>query len=103
MEDLTAKVDMLLKAQRRSVNVIKDHEYEDRVDETEEINFVCGQGNFQNWGFNQNSRNHPNLAYYSSNVENPGDQVYPSRNAHTKPFVQAEPIIQPRLSKERSL
>ncbi|XP_019089193.1 PREDICTED: uncharacterized protein LOC109127995 [Camelina sativa] len=37
-----------------------------------------GQGNFQNRGFNQNFRNHPNLSYRSNNVENPQDQVYPT-------------------------
>ncbi|KAL1223741.1 hypothetical protein V5N11_029788 [Cardamine amara subsp. amara] len=89
MEDLTAKVAMLLKAQRRSVYMIEDHEYEDEVDGTEEINFVGGQGNFQNQDFNQNYRNHPNLSYRSNNVENPGDKVYPPRNTQAKPFVQA--------------
>ncbi|KAL1191721.1 hypothetical protein V5N11_013443 [Cardamine amara subsp. amara] len=90
MVDLTMKVDMLLKAQRRPVNVIEDHKYDDGVDGTEEINFVGGHENFQNRGFNQSYRNHPNLFYCSNNVESLGDQVYPPRNAQTKPFVQAQ-------------
>jgi len=44
-----------------------------------EMNFVNGYGNYQNRGFNQNYRNHPNLSYRSTNVENPQDQVYPTQ------------------------
>ncbi|XP_010518651.1 PREDICTED: uncharacterized protein LOC104793929 [Camelina sativa] len=43
------------------------------------MNYIRGQGNFQNRGFNQNFRNHPNLSYRSNNVENPQDQVYSPR------------------------
>ncbi|KAL1197950.1 hypothetical protein V5N11_013638 [Cardamine amara subsp. amara] len=89
MEDLTAKVDMLLKARRRPLNVIENHAYYDEVDGTKEIHFLGGQGNFQNRGFNENYRNHLNLSYQSNNFENPTDQVYPLRNTQAKPFVQA--------------
>ncbi|XP_010463442.1 PREDICTED: uncharacterized protein LOC104744123 [Camelina sativa] len=46
---------------------------------TEEMNYIGGQGNYQNRGFIQNFRNHPNLSYRSNNVENPQDKVYPPR------------------------
>ena len=44
-----------------------------------EMNFVNGYGNYQNGWFNQNYKNHPNLSYRSTNVENPQDQVYPTQ------------------------
>ncbi|CAA7054041.1 unnamed protein product [Microthlaspi erraticum] len=45
-----------------------------------EVNYVNGQPFVQNRGFNSNYRNHPNMSYRSTNVENPQDQVYPPRS-----------------------
>lgn len=55
IEDLTAKVDMLLKGQRRTVNMVEDQDQQEFVDEEmddEDVNFLGGQRNFQNGGFN---------------------------------------------------
>lgn len=53
-----------------------DHEYQEYVghgsDEMQAaLNYVNGQSNYQNKGFNPNYMNHPNLSYRSTNVENP--------------------------------
>ncbi|XP_019100934.1 PREDICTED: uncharacterized protein LOC104789646 [Camelina sativa] len=86
IKDLTAKVNLLLKRDHQGVNSCEEQTggYADFGAETyqecaEEVNYIGGQGNFQNRGFNQNFRNHPNLSYRSNNVENPQDQVYPPR------------------------
>ncbi|KAG7559335.1 hypothetical protein ISN45_Aa05g009320 [Arabidopsis thaliana x Arabidopsis arenosa] len=86
--ELTAKVEQLLKRDQRAVNCCEDsgkgpvhQEFNgDGSDDLQaELNFVNGYGNYQNRGFNQNYRNHPNLSYRSTNVENPQDQVYPTQ------------------------
>ncbi|KFK31307.1 hypothetical protein AALP_AA6G095700 [Arabis alpina] len=61
---------------------------EEGTDEQQEVNYVNGQGFVQNKGFNQNYRNHLNLSYRSSNVENPQDQVYPQQVVQGKTYVQ---------------
>ncbi|XP_019093237.1 PREDICTED: uncharacterized protein LOC109129440 [Camelina sativa] len=58
----------------RSVRVVREYRCFEGI---EELNYVGGQGNYQNHGFNQNYRNHPNLSYRSTIIENPQDQVYP--------------------------
>ena len=62
IEELNAKVDILMRAQKRSVNLLESDEFKDEKDQTEEINFLDEQGNYQNWDFNPNFRNHPNLS-----------------------------------------
>ncbi|KAL1220399.1 hypothetical protein V5N11_006022 [Cardamine amara subsp. amara] len=84
MEELTTKVDMLLKAQKRALNFLENNEFDDEEEQTEEINFLGGKGNYQNRGFNPNFRNHPNLSYRITNVENPGDQFYPPRSSQNQ-------------------
>lgn len=42
----------------------------------EEVHYVGNQRGFQGNNFNQNYMNHPNLSYWSTNMENPQDQVY---------------------------
>lgn len=43
-----------------------------------DVNYIGGQGNYHNMGFNQNFENHQNLlSYRSNNMENPKDQIYP--------------------------
>ncbi|XP_010490352.1 PREDICTED: uncharacterized protein LOC104768120 [Camelina sativa] len=86
IKDLTAKVNLLLKRDHQNVNLCEEHAggYVDfgaktYLMGTEEVNYLGGHGNFQNRGFNQNFRNHPNLSYRSTNVENPQDQIYPPR------------------------
>ncbi|CAA7027437.1 unnamed protein product [Microthlaspi erraticum] len=49
-------------------------------DDQMEVNYVNGQPFVPNRGFNSNYRNHPNMSYRSTNVENPQDQVYPPRS-----------------------
>ncbi|XP_010462887.1 PREDICTED: uncharacterized protein LOC104743516 [Camelina sativa] len=86
IKDLTAKVNLLLKKDQQNVNLCEEHaggyanfRVETYLEGTEEMNYIGGQGNYQNRGFNQNFRNHPNLSCRSNNVENPQDQVYPPR------------------------
>ncbi|XP_010468672.1 PREDICTED: uncharacterized protein LOC104748776 [Camelina sativa] len=81
IKDLTAKGNLLLKRDHQVVNMCEEQAggYADFGAETyqegkEEVNYMGGQGNFQNRGFNQNFRNHPHLSYRSNNVENPQDQ-----------------------------
>ncbi|XP_010474117.1 PREDICTED: uncharacterized protein LOC104753584 [Camelina sativa] len=87
IKSLTAKVDLLLKRDQQAVNMCDGQTgayqqvgVNSDFEGTEELNYVGGQGNYQNHGFNQNYRNHPNLSYRSTNVENPQDQVYPPHN-----------------------
>ncbi|XP_023634271.1 uncharacterized protein LOC111829410 [Capsella rubella] len=87
--ELTAKVEQLLKRDQRMVNYCDDsgkaQAYQEFIgdgseDFQAELNYVNNfQGNYQNKGFNQNYRSHPNLSYRSTNVENPQDQVYPAQ------------------------
>ncbi|KAL1222314.1 hypothetical protein V5N11_012781 [Cardamine amara subsp. amara] len=84
IEDLTAKVDMLFKAQKRAVNFLENNDFDDEEKQTEDINFLGGKENYQNRGFNPNFRNHPNMSYRSTNVENPGDQFYPPRSSQNQ-------------------
>ncbi|CAA7014781.1 unnamed protein product [Microthlaspi erraticum] len=49
-------------------------------DDQMEVNYVNGQPFVPSRGFNSNYRNHPNMSYRSTNVENPQDQVYPPRS-----------------------
>ena len=51
IEELNAKVDILMRAQKRSVNLLESDEFNDEEDQTEEINFLGGQGNYQNMSF----------------------------------------------------
>ena len=85
LAELSAKVEQLLRRDKKSVNFCEDsskgmvhQEFSgDGFEDLQaEMNFVNGYGNYQNRGFNLNSRNHPNLSYRSTNVENPQDQVY---------------------------
>ena len=73
-----------MRAQKRSVNLLESYEFNDEEDQTEEINFLGGQGNYQNRGFNPNFRNHPNLSDRSTNIENPGHYFYPPRSTQNK-------------------
>lgn len=44
-----------------------------------DVNYIGGQGNYHNMGFNQSFENHQNLlSYGSNNMENHKDQIYPS-------------------------
>ncbi|XP_010475339.1 PREDICTED: uncharacterized protein LOC104754767 [Camelina sativa] len=87
IKSLTTKVDLLLKRDQQAVNMCDGQTgayqqvgVNSGFEGTEELNYVGGQGNYQNHGFNQNYRNHPNLSYRSTNVENPQDQLYPPHN-----------------------
>ncbi|XP_010431304.1 PREDICTED: uncharacterized protein LOC104715609 [Camelina sativa] len=87
IKNLTAKVDLLLKRDQQAVNMCDGQTgayqqvgVNSGFEGTEELNYVGGQGNYQNHEFSQNYRNHPNLSYISTNVENPQDQVYPPHN-----------------------
>ncbi|KAG5378602.1 hypothetical protein IGI04_026444 [Brassica rapa subsp. trilocularis] len=43
-----------------------------------DVNYIGGQGNYHNMGFNQKFENHQNLlCYRSNNMKNPKDQIYP--------------------------
>ncbi|XP_010507083.1 PREDICTED: uncharacterized protein LOC104783651 [Camelina sativa] len=59
------------------------------VERQEEVNYVGGQGYNK---FNPNYRNHPNLSYHSTNVENPQDQTYPPQKP---PGFPSQPNYQP--------
>ncbi|KAL1189315.1 hypothetical protein V5N11_014318 [Cardamine amara subsp. amara] len=89
IDELTDKVNLMLKGNQRTVHFVDENgeplsqeigEEED-VDQLE-VSYVNGQGFVQNRGFNQNYRNHPNLSYRSTNVENPKDQVYPPQSGN---------------------
>ncbi|XP_019090157.1 PREDICTED: uncharacterized protein LOC109128398 [Camelina sativa] len=87
IKSLTAKVDLLLKRDQQAVNMCDGQTcayqqvgVNSGFEGAEELNYVVGQGNYQNHGFNQNYRNHPNLSYRSTNAENSQDQVYPPHN-----------------------
>ncbi|CAA7031570.1 unnamed protein product [Microthlaspi erraticum] len=89
IEELTAKVNLLMKAQQKSVHFVDENDDspisqefggEEDEDDQMEVNYVNGQAFAQNRGFNSNYRNHPNMSYRSTNVENPQDQVYPPRS-----------------------
>ncbi|KAL1218569.1 hypothetical protein V5N11_031039 [Cardamine amara subsp. amara] len=86
IDELTAKVNLLLRGNQKSVHLVdKDgsapisQDFEDDDAGIQEVNYVSGQGYVQNRVFNPNYRNHPNLSYRSTNVENPQDQVYPQQ------------------------
>ncbi|KAL1220241.1 hypothetical protein V5N11_008260 [Cardamine amara subsp. amara] len=85
IDELTAKVNLLLKGNQRTVHFVDENGeplyQEDDVDQ-QEVSYVNGQGFVQNRSFNQNYRNHPNLSYRSTNVENPMDQVYPQQSGN---------------------
>ncbi|CAA7049360.1 unnamed protein product [Microthlaspi erraticum] len=89
IEELTAKVNLLMKAQQKSVHFVDENDDapisqefggEEDDDDQMEVNYVNGQPFVPNRGFNSNYRNHPNMSYRSTNVENPQDQVYPPRS-----------------------
>ncbi|KAL1225343.1 hypothetical protein V5N11_009002 [Cardamine amara subsp. amara] len=86
IDELTAKVNLLLRGNQKSVHLVDEdgsapisQDFEDDDACIQEVNYVSGQGYVQNRGFNPNYRNHPNLSYRSTNVENPQDQVYPQQ------------------------
>ncbi|KAL1192833.1 hypothetical protein V5N11_003388 [Cardamine amara subsp. amara] len=86
IDELTAKVNLLLRGNQKSVHLVDEdgsapisQDFEDGDAGILEVNYVSGQGYVQNRGFNPNYRNHPNLSYRSTNVENPQDQVYPQQ------------------------
>lgn len=54
-----------------NAEVYKDYDADGSIEQHVDVNYIGGQGNFQNRGFNQNFRNHPNLSYMNPNVENP--------------------------------
>jgi len=69
--ELSAKVEQLMRRDQKSVNFCEDsskgmvhQEFsgDGSEDLQAEINFVNGYGNYQNGGFNQNYKNHPNLS-----------------------------------------
>ncbi|CAA7032395.1 unnamed protein product [Microthlaspi erraticum] len=88
IEELTAKVNLLMKAHRSlfilltkmMITYLQEFGGEEDEDDQMEVNYVNGQAFVQNRGFNSNYRNHPNMSYRSTNVENPQDQVYPPRS-----------------------
>ncbi|KAL1204105.1 hypothetical protein V5N11_026603 [Cardamine amara subsp. amara] len=86
IDELTAKVNLLLRGNQKSVHLVDEdgsapisQDFEDDDAGIQEVNYVSGQGYVQNRGFSPNYRNHPNLSYRSTNVENPEDQVYPQQ------------------------
>ncbi|CAA7019102.1 unnamed protein product [Microthlaspi erraticum] len=83
IEELMAKVNLLMKAQQKSVHFVDENDDspisqefggEEDEDDQMEVNYVNGQAFAQNHSFNSNYRNHPNMSYKSTNVENPRDQ-----------------------------
>ncbi|CAA7019756.1 unnamed protein product [Microthlaspi erraticum] len=101
IEESTAKVNLLMKASQKSVHFVDEtddtpisQEFggEEDEDDQMEVNYVSGQAFGQNRGFNQNYRNHPNMSYRSTNVENPQDQVYlPRSNQNQQGFQKSYP------------
>ncbi|XP_024016225.1 uncharacterized protein LOC112089706 [Eutrema salsugineum] len=91
IDELTAKVNLLLRKNQRSVHFADEvgdaplaQEFVDAENNDQmEVNFVNGQGYVQNRSFN-NFRNHPNLSYRRNNVENPQDQVYPQQGVQNQ-------------------
>jgi len=99
---LSAKVEQLLRRDQRVVNFCDDtgeaQVYQEfngngSEDNQAELNYINGQGNYQNRGFNLNYRNHLNLSYRSTNVENPQDQVYPAQTGSQGQQFQAKPFV----------
>ncbi|XP_019094462.1 PREDICTED: uncharacterized protein LOC109129892 [Camelina sativa] len=87
IKSLTAKVDLFLKRDQQAVNMCDGQTgayqqvgVNSGFEGIEELNYVGGQGNYQNHGFNHNFRNHPHLFYRNTNIENSQDQVYPPHN-----------------------
>ncbi|XP_010430923.1 PREDICTED: uncharacterized protein LOC104715187 [Camelina sativa] len=79
IKTLNEKMDKMLLATQKPVHFVNECELyqegmEACVERQEEVNYVGGQGYNK---FNPNYRNHPNLSYRSTNVENPQDQTYP--------------------------
>ncbi|KAL1188657.1 hypothetical protein V5N11_022899 [Cardamine amara subsp. amara] len=82
MKALNEKMDKLLQVSQKQVHFVGDNDgslgYQDAGDESfddtqEEMNYIGGQGQGFNKGFNPNFRNHPNFSYRNPNVENPQD------------------------------
>lgn len=87
MKALNEKMDKLLQVSQKQVHFVGDNEgsqgYQDAgnenyADAQAEMNYIGGQGQGFNKGFNPNYRNHPNFSYRNTNVENPQDQIYPA-------------------------
>ncbi|XP_010496827.1 PREDICTED: uncharacterized protein LOC104773854 [Camelina sativa] len=78
---LNEKMDKMILATQKPVHFVTESDVyqgyqegmEACVEGQEEVNYVGGQGYNK---FNPNYRNHPNLSYRSTNVENPQDQSY---------------------------
>ncbi|KAL1194503.1 hypothetical protein V5N11_010410 [Cardamine amara subsp. amara] len=87
IDELTAKVNLLLRGNQKSVHFVDENgkapisqDFEEDDDAgMQEVSYVSGQGYVQNRGFNSSYRSHPNLSYRSTNVENPQDQIYPQQ------------------------
>ncbi|KAG7556992.1 Retrotransposon gag domain [Arabidopsis suecica] len=92
MKSLNDKLDKLLQAQQTHVHFVSEDELfqvqEGENDQSAEISYIQNQGGY-NKGYNNYIPN-PNLSYRSTNVANPQDQVYPSKQQQQqqpKPFV----------------
>ncbi|KAL1193512.1 hypothetical protein V5N11_014675 [Cardamine amara subsp. amara] len=87
IDELTAKVNLLLRGNQKSVHFVDENrsaqisqDFEEDDDAgMQEVSYVSGQGYVQNRGFNSNYRSHPNLSYRNTNVENPQDKIYPQQ------------------------
>ncbi|CAA7021414.1 unnamed protein product [Microthlaspi erraticum] len=92
IEELTAKVNLLMKAQQKSVHFVDEND--DTPISQEFGGEEDGQAFVPNRGSNSNYRNHPNMSYRSTNVENPQDQVYPPRsNQNQQSYQKSYPNI----------
>ncbi|XP_010431083.1 PREDICTED: uncharacterized protein LOC104715368 [Camelina sativa] len=98
MKALNDKMDKMLLATQKPVHFVTESDVyqgyqegmEACVEGQEEVNYVGGQGYNK---FNPNYRNHPNLSYRSTNVENPQDQSYPPQKP---PGFPSQPTYQPK-------
>ncbi|KAG7592857.1 Retrotransposon gag domain [Arabidopsis thaliana x Arabidopsis arenosa] len=95
---LNDKIDKMILTNQKPVHFISESDvyqgYQENMEGClegqEEVNYVGGQGYNK---FNPNYRNHPNLSYRSTNVENPQDQSYPPLKP---PGFTQQPNYQPK-------
>ncbi|XP_010424938.1 PREDICTED: uncharacterized protein LOC104710091 [Camelina sativa] len=92
---LNDKMDKTMMANQKQVHFVNECELyqegmEACVEGQAEVNYVGGQGYNK---FNTNYRNHPNLSYHNTNVENPQDQTYSPQKT---PGFPSQPSYQPQ-------
>ncbi|KAF2585866.1 hypothetical protein F2Q70_00035768 [Brassica cretica] len=98
IDDLAAKVDLLLKKNQNQIYVMEETnlepgttdaaaENETSEEDQQEVSYVNGQGwQFKNYHPNPNVRNNPHLFSYKTNPDNPNDR--PQGNQFQNPGYQ---------------